>query len=217
MNLTSQFQKPPRRPWRTLNLFAGTLLAALFLAPAAFAATTVLLDANGTDPGFWDGVSAVNCDVTSTTTWTTNITGVTAPTAGAVGDNFQIGYQVSDFNGAVITFSTLAATLTGTNYSIIATNATVTWASSGNAHFNTSPVTVSVAAGSTLLWISTANNNGFNFNNKATTFAGGGTMNFQDAFCANAQGAAMVMNMPGGTNQLNQTKTSNWGLRLALP
>ena len=186
------------------------MLAALLFAPTAFA-VTVMLDQNGTSPLFWDGTSAVNCDVSASVTWTTDKTGVAAPTAGSVADNFQIGTNLSDFNGATITFNTLAATLTGTSFNVVATNCTVTWASTGNAHFNTANNIVTVATNSTLIWTSTANNNGFNFNNKATTFAGGGTMIFQDTFCANAQGAAMVMNMPGGTNQLNQTKTSDWG------
>ena len=205
----SELQTQPRRLWQSINI-AGIFLAFFFFAPAVFAGPVVLLDANGTSPLFWDGVSAVSCDVSSSVTWTTDTNGIVAPTVGAVGDNFQFGTNQSDFNGAVITFNTLAATLGGNGFNIVATNCTVTWASTGNAHFNTSPTTVSVATNSTLIWTSTANNNGFNFNSKATTFAGGGTMNFQDTFCANGN-AANVMNMPGGTIQLNQTKTSNFG------
>ena len=206
---TVPFTLASRRRHPLANI-AAAALALFCLTPAAFA-VTVMLDANGTSPLFWDGVSTVTCDVSSSLTWTLDKTGVTAPTAGAVADNFQIGTNLSDFNGANITFSTLAATLTGTSFNVVATNCTVTWASSGNAHFNTANVVVTVATNSTLIWTSTANNGGFNFNGKATTFAGGGTMNFQDTFCANGMAGAMVMNMPGGTNILNQSTTSNFG------
>jgi autotransporter-associated beta strand protein len=196
---------------RTAASAAISILTAFAVQPA-FAATTVYLDQNGTSPGFWDQATTnINCDVTASVTWTTDPTGVAAPKIGAVGDNFQFGIAPSDFNGANITFNTLAATITGTNYSIMGTNTTVTWASTGNAHFNTSGVTIFVNTNSTLIWSSTANNNGFNFNNKQVTFAGAGTMIFNDAFLANGQGAAHVMNMPGGKIILKQSLTSNYG------
>ncbi len=200
------------RPNRLLAVLMALLAFSALAIPSAFAATTVFLDANGTSPGFWDGVlNPVNCTVTTTATWTTDPTGVATPVLGTAANNFQFGVSPSDFNGANIIFTPAAETMTGTNFSILATNANVTWAGTGNAHFNTANVTVSVATGSTLTWTSTANNNGFNFNNKATTFRGGGTMIFNDAFLANGQGAAHVMAMPGGIIRVNQNKTSNYG------
>ena len=168
--------------WRFNVPISPRLLAILFFlaGPSAFA-VTVMLDQNGTSPGFWDGVTTpINCDITASVTWTTDKTGVAAPTAGAAADNFQFGTNAADFNGANIVFSTLATTLTGTSFNVVATNCTVTWASTGNAHFNASSETVIVNTNSMIIWTSTANNNGFNFNSKPTTLLGAGTNNFQD-------------------------------------
>ena len=48
-------------------LTTALVFGVLVVQPAS-GATTVLLDANGTAPGFWDGVSAVFCDVNVTNT-----------------------------------------------------------------------------------------------------------------------------------------------------
>jgi fibronectin-binding autotransporter adhesin len=192
--------------------FAAILVIAAFMTSPAFAATTIFLDQNGTSPGFWDQATTnINSDVTTTTNWTTDPTGVAVTTIGAIGDNYVFGNADSDFNGANITFNTLAATLSGTNFAVVGTNTTVTWASTGNAHFNTSGTTVSVAKGSTIIWTSTANNGGFNFNKKRINLKGSGRMIFQSAFLANDGGAASVMDMAGGTIQLVQSRISNYG------
>src|SRR5579871_3590102 len=91
---------------KTLNqIVRFIILIALVLAGAgtsAFAAT-YLLDQNGTNAGFWDGVTLpVGADLTSTTNWTLNQFGTNVTTIISAANNIQIGASNSDFNGATI-------------------------------------------------------------------------------------------------------------------
>lgn len=196
---------------RTIFVIALVVLGAPVAQPA-FAATTVFMDVNGTSPGFWSPANnPVTVQTTGTNTWTTDSTGVAAPVAGNDANNFQFGVNPGDLNGATISFNTLADTLTGTNFAIDSTNCTVTWITTGNSHFNTSPTTIFVTNGSTLIWNTTANNGGYNFNGKGINLTGGGTMIFNTAFLANGQAGNDVMNMQGGTCILQQSLKSNYG------
>ena len=95
------------------------------------------------------------------------------------------------------------------NEALVAPEATVTLAGTANCRHG-SAFTWTVVSGSKLIVTDTGNNNGWNFNSKAATFAGGGTIDFQSAFCANGN-ALNTMNMSGGTIILEQTQTSNFG------
>jgi autotransporter-associated beta strand protein len=211
-NLHSKFQFQSRRQGRFLHVFTETILALLFFAPATFAAIRYL-DLNDIDPGFG---TAGSPDITTTTTWTLDPTGVAAPATFPAGDFMTIGNVASDFNGSVISINmNLANNLTANpgGLNIISTNVTITLAGTANCRYNQT-FSWTVAAGSTLIITDTGNNNGWNFNSRICTFAGGGTIDFRSAFCANGN-ALNTMNMPGGTLKLEQTTTSNFGAAAA--
>ena len=179
--------------------------------PSVFAVDS-LLDLNGTTVGF--GGSSGSVDLTTTATWTTDITGDAAPVVFPVTNGLQIGNVPSDFSGGNLTVNmTQTANLTTTSdaFKIVSTNVTVNLIGTANCHWNNA-FTWTVPAGSILNISDTGNNNGFNFNSRAATLAGGGVMNFASAFAANENAAGGVTeNMPGGTVQLNQTKTGSFG------
>jgi fibronectin-binding autotransporter adhesin len=194
-----------RVPRNLTIAIAGLLLC----APGAFAQVNSLLDLNGTSPGF--GGPSGSADLTTTATWTTDTTGVAAPVVFPRANRIQIGNSASDFNGGVITLTMTGGAMTGGGVNIVSANVSVTMAGTANTYW-TVPFTWTVPAGSKLTVTDTASNNGFNFNNQASTFAGDGLIIFQSALCANGNGAGgNTMNMLGGTMQLSQTKTSNFG------
>ena len=88
---------------------------------------------------------------------------------------------------------------------INSTGANITFTGSANVH-PTSSSTWTVAAGSSLTVNDTRQSfdtttgtvKGLNWNNQATTFAGGGTINFPTPFGANSATALFTENMPGG-------------------
>jgi autotransporter-associated beta strand protein len=195
--------------------FAGMILAVLFFAPAGFAAAPIdYLDLNGTASGFDNGQGAYSADLTTTSTWSTDATGVAAPGLFVTADQIQIGGVASDFSGESITLNmNYSAGSMGASpgvFNIVSTNVTVTMSGTANCRWGHT-TTWTVASGSTLIVTDTGNNNGFNFNAQTYTLAGGGTMNFLDAFASNEGGSVLTENMPGGRVNLSQTATSNFG------
>src|SRR6516165_318396 len=88
---------------RPFNLLAAMILAFACLAPKAFAAngTAQYIDVNGTSGGF--GTPSGAYDQNANTVWTTDATGVAAPTVFTSGDAMTFGAVATDLTNA--TFS----------------------------------------------------------------------------------------------------------------
>lgn len=212
-NLCSKFQIRFPHSVRRINR-----LAAMLLLPLAL----IALIAGFVQPAFAvnDYFGITNTPGTgydlSNKFWTVTSETTTPLAAFVPGDAMVIGANPQDFNGSNYTVNldsvgggTGGTSLGGGAVTIGSTNTTIVFSGTVNTHF-TAATTIFVAQGSTLIWSNTGNNNGFNFNNEAVTFLGGGTNDFRDTFMANDNGA-VTMNMTNGTIRLAQTATSNFG------
>ncbi len=200
------FLTPRRRPGWFFGGWAGTMLALGCLAPAAFAA-------NG--PALYFAAGNVAGDMNGIFWNTTSDTG-TPLAIWTASDQLTIGNNGTDtaFNNQTVTINLdLGQNVNGVLINSPGSSANINVIFSGTVNVRAgAAATWTVNSGATLTLTTTANNNGFNFNKTPVTFAGNGIINFQDAFLANGNATTPnIMNMPGGTVQLNQTKTSNFG------
>jgi fibronectin-binding autotransporter adhesin len=197
-------QLPLCRKTALAGAFAGIILAALLSAPAAFAASDYFSVLNPPGTGYDEtGVTAGGL------AWNASSELATPLAANVIGDLMVIGTNVNDFYGSNYTINLdEGGDLSGGGITIGATNTIITFVGTANTHF-TAADTLTVAAGSTLIMDDTRDG-GFNFNNEATTFAGGGTIQFEDMIGANLTTALTTENMTGaGTVILSETSTGS--------
>ena len=163
-------------------------------------------DVDGATPGFGFPSGSYNKNAAI---WTTDITGssetVVFPTA-SPGRQLTFGAVDSDFDGSIFTL-----TLDGSYWAGIvvnSTNANITLTGTPNSYIHDDS-TWMIMSGSTLIDSDTRQNfasdgsvKGINWNSKAVTFTGGGTIDFQTPFGANNGSAVQTENMSGGTINL---------------
>src|ERR1035441_6909916 len=152
MKNQNKIQIQPRRQWRTLNLFAGGLLALLFVAPAALAnGTPYYLDPNGGATAGFDVGSGTYAQ--SSVQWILSATGSGTDVAFPTGTTY---YQMTFGNGGTTLpdlSGTFTVTLDTTRFHGIAVNSSgidVTFAGSGNFYNSSSGDTYTVVACSSL-------------------------------------------------------------------
>ena len=211
MKTNLKFPIQSRHP---LNLFAGTMLALLFFAPAILAGqgAASYVDWNSTTAGF--GTPA---DTTETAlTWSTSAAGTAATTAKPATTQLTIGANLADF-AAVSPYAfnidmNAGSTLQG--ILINSSNINVTLTGSSNEHNNSSPNTWTITNNSSLTlndtrqaFDSASTVKGFNWNGVAVTFQGGGTFNFLTPFGCNTATAVQTENMIGGVINLQWPST----------
>lgn len=204
---------------KTLNRIVRILVVAVMVfvgARTSFAAT-YFLDQNGTNFGFWDGVTLpIGADMTSTTNWTLSQFGTNVTTIISAANNIQIGASNSDFNGATIYITNNFNGNIGaspSSFNIVSTNAVVNFlATSVNERYNHA-TTIAVTNGSTMVMAGNPNNN-YNWNAQQFTFVGNGTIVVSNALGNNdatSTGGGITMNMIGGTLKLAQTGIGTFG------
>lgn len=142
--------------------------------------------------------------------WNATSETATPLAANVIGDLMVIGTNANDFYGSNYTINLdEGGDLSGGGITIGATNTVITFIGTANTHF-TAADTITVAAGSELI-MDVTHDGGFNFNSETTTFAGGGTIYFEDLMCAN-DSALITENMTGaGTVIVGHTSVGSFG------
>jgi fibronectin-binding autotransporter adhesin len=182
------------------ELVSGTGIPANSVVVTAVSGTTITVSS-------FTSTSASSGNYTFTPPWTTSSAGTATPGAFTSGGQMTFGASSSDLAN-----STFSVNVAG-GFAGIAVNsgsATITLTGVGSSsQVTATPTTWTVAAGSTLIENVLNSSAGLNFNSKAITLNGGGTINFASTVAYNNPATTILEeNMTGGVVNM---QTNNMG------
>jgi fibronectin-binding autotransporter adhesin len=182
------------------ELVSGTGIPANSVVVTAVGGTTITVSS-------FTSTSASSGNYTFTPPWTTSSAGTATPGAFTSGGQMTFGNNSSDLANSTFSVN-VAGGFAGIAVNSGSANITLTGAGSSS-QVTATPTTWTVAAGSTLIENVLNSSAGLNFNSKAITLNGGGTINFASTVAYNNPATTILEeNMTGGVVNM---QTNNMG------